>query len=90
MAEIVRRRVPGSAEPLALDAAAAVSRMRGVDLVKPPGIAEAIDWVAALVTLGVGDLVTDAGMVTATLGTLAKTPDDRAVLAEAFAAHSGT
>ena len=56
VAEIVRRRVPGSAEPLAIDAAAAVTRLRSLDMVKPPGIAEVIDWVAALIVLGISRL----------------------------------
>jgi MoxR-like ATPase len=74
VAEIVRRRVPGSAEPLALDAAAAVTRLRGLDMVKPPGIAEAIDWVAALTVLGVARL--DAGAVEATWGSVLKNRED--------------
>jgi MoxR-like ATPase len=74
VAEIVRRRVPGSAEPLALDAAAAVTRLRGLDMVKPPGIAEAIDWVAALTVLGVHRL--DPGAVEATWGSVLKNRED--------------
>jgi len=74
VAEIVRRRVPGSDEPLAFDAAAAVSRLRALDLVKPPGIAEAIDWVAALALLGVPRL--DAAAVAATWGAVLKNRDD--------------
>ena len=57
--EIVRRRVKGSSETLAVQVANAVSRMRTSDVQKPPGIAEAIDWVAALTLLGVEQL--DAG-----------------------------
>ena len=74
VAEIVRRRVPGSAEPLALDAAAAVTRLRSLDMVKPPGIAEAIDWVAALSLLGVDRLEPPA--VEATWGSVLKNRDD--------------
>ena len=77
VAEIVRRRVPGSAEPLALDAAAAVTRLRGLDMVKPPGIAEAIDWVAALTVLDVARL--DAAAVEATWGSVLKNRDDLAL-----------
>ena len=51
--EIVRRRVPGSSQALAVQVADAVARMRDGDLQKPPGIAEAIDWVAALEVLGI-------------------------------------
>ena len=50
--EIVRRRVPGSAEGLVMEVAGALGRLRGAELQKPPGIAEAIDWVAALELLG--------------------------------------
>ena len=74
IAEIVARRVPGSDGPLALDAAAAVSRLRTLDLVKPPGIAEAIDWVAALALLGVPRL--DAAALDATWGSVLKNRDD--------------
>jgi MoxR-like ATPase len=74
VAEIVRRRVPGSAEPLALGAAAAVSRLRGLDMVKPPGIAEVIDWVSALSVLGLDRL--DAGSVEATWGSVLKNRED--------------
>jgi MoxR-like ATPase len=74
VAEIVRRRVPGSAEALALSAAGAVTRLRGLDMVKPPGIAEAIDWVAALSVLGVARL--DPAAVEATWGSVLKNRDD--------------
>ena len=51
--EIVRRRVKGASETLAVQVADAVSRMRDSDVQKPPGIAEAIDWLAALSLLGI-------------------------------------
>src|SRR5476649_1931431 len=51
--EIVRRRVKGASETLAVQVANAVSRMRTSDVQKPPGVAEAIDWLAALELLGV-------------------------------------
>ena len=51
--EIVRRRVKGASETLAVQVADAVSRMRDSDVQKPPGIAEAIDWLAALSVLGI-------------------------------------
>jgi MoxR-like ATPase len=78
VAEIVRRRVPGSAEPLVVQAAEAVSRLRGLDLEKPPGVAEAIDWVAALELLGVPRLDLDAAE--ATIGAVLKSRDDVDVL----------
>ena len=51
--EIIRRRVKGASETLAVQVADAVARMRDSDVQKPPGVAEAIDWVAALELLGV-------------------------------------
>lgn len=74
IAEIVRRRVPGSSAPLALGAAAAITRLRSLDMAKPPGIAEAIDWVAALTLLGVRRL--DAAAVDQTWGSVLKNRDD--------------
>jgi MoxR-like ATPase len=86
-AAIVRRTVPGATAALIQHAAQFVGETRVLDMDKPPGIAETIDWVAALVALGVADLVAgDAGpSAVVSLGALAKTPDDRGVVAEAFA-----
>ena len=79
--DIVRRRVPGASQALAVQVANAVSRMRGSDVQKPPGIAEAIDWLAALDLLGVETL--DAVAVDRTLGSVLKYEDDQdAVRAE--------
>jgi MoxR-like ATPase len=50
--EIIRLRAPGVSAELARSVAAAVGRLRGLDLVKPPGVAEAIDWAQALSLLG--------------------------------------
>jgi MoxR-like ATPase len=50
--EIVRLRAPGVSEALARSVADAVARLRALDLVKPPGVAEAIDWARALELLG--------------------------------------
>src|ERR1700710_1114018 len=74
VAEIVRRRVPGSDGSLAVSAAAAVGRLRSLDMVKPPGIAEAVDWVSALSLLGVARL--DPPAVEATWGAVLKNRDD--------------
>ena len=52
VAEIIRRRVPDAAAPLAGQVANGVARLRGLDLAKPPGVAEAISWTAALHMLG--------------------------------------
>jgi len=49
---IVRTRAPEVAEALARSVAEAVAQLRSLDLVKPPGVAEAIDWARALALLG--------------------------------------
>src|SRR5471032_2113991 len=54
--EIIRRRFTTAAATLAVQVAEAVSAMRDSDVQKPPGIAEAIDWLAALDLLGVTEL----------------------------------
>jgi MoxR-like ATPase len=74
-AEIVRRRVPDAAPQLAGDVAAAVRRLRTEDIQKPPGIAEAIDWVAALRVLGLQRL--DEAAAQRTLGAVLKYRDDQ-------------
>ena len=76
--EIVRRRVKGSSETLAVQVANAVSRMRASDVQKPPGIAEAIDWLAALSLLGIESL--DARAVDLTLGSVLKYDEDQEVI----------
>jgi MoxR-like ATPase len=76
--EIVRRRVKGSSETLAVQVANAVSRMRSSDVQKPPGVAEAIDWLAALNLLGIEHL--DAGTIDRTLGSVLKYDEDQEVI----------
>jgi MoxR-like ATPase len=73
--EIVRRRVPGSERELAEDVAGAVAKLRAADVQKPPGIAEAIDWVAALRLLGAERL--DADAADRTLGAVLKYREDQ-------------
>ena len=74
VAEIVRRRVPAIGDPLADQVADAVRRMRALDLNKPPGVAEAIDWATALRVLGVD--VLDATTAARTLSTVVKYDED--------------
>lgn len=74
VAEIIRRRVPAARGPLALEAAAALGRLRSLDLAKPPGISEAIDWVSALTLLDVEHL--SAAAVDSTWGAVLKNRDD--------------
>jgi MoxR-like ATPase len=76
--EIVRRRVKGASQTLAVQVADAVSRMRESDVQKPPGIAEAIDWLAALELLGVERL--DAAVADRTLGSVLKYGEDQEVV----------
>jgi MoxR-like ATPase len=76
--EIVRRRVKGASETLAVQVADAVSRIRDSDVQKPPGVAEAIDWLAALSLLGVERL--DAAAVERTLGSVLKYGEDQEVI----------
>jgi MoxR-like ATPase len=76
--DIVRRRVKDAAAPLALQVVRAVAKMRESDIQKPPGIAEAIDWLAALDVLGVERL--DAATIDRTLGAVLKYGEDQEVL----------
>ncbi|MCW2599866.1 MAG: MoxR family ATPase [Frankiales bacterium] len=71
---IVRRRVPEASAQLAQQVAGAVAALRDQDLVKPPGVAESIDWTQALVALGATRL--DADTATATLGAVLKYRED--------------
>ena len=78
---IVRRKAPQAAPALARQVVAFVQGVRRVDLQKKPGIAETLDWTAALLRLGVTTL--DAGgadRILATLGALIKTREDRLAL----------
>jgi MoxR-like ATPase len=72
--EIVKLRVPGVPERLAAEAAAFVRGLRGLDLAKPPGVAETIDWAQALAALGRQEL--DAEVVEQTLGSVLKYRED--------------
>ncbi len=78
-AQIVRRRVPQAGADLTEGVAGAVGRLRSLDLQKPPGIAEAIDWVGALRLLGVDRL--DETAAAATLGSVLKYREDYEVAA---------
>jgi MoxR-like ATPase len=72
--QIVELRVPGVPERLAEEAARFAAELRSLDLQKPPGLAETIDWVRALSALGRKEL--DVENVEATLGTLLKYHED--------------
>jgi MoxR-like ATPase len=72
--EIVLTREPAAAEVLARKVVAAVHRLRELDLAKPPGVAETIDWVATLGFLGEAGLSADAAADT--IGAVIKDRDD--------------
>ncbi len=78
--EILRRTVPQAGAALIESAAQFVGHVRTLDVDKAPGVAEAINWVSALAALGATSLVRED--VLATMSALAKTPDDRDLLAE--------
>ncbi|MFF5340309.1 AAA family ATPase [Streptomyces althioticus] len=71
---IVRRRLPGVTARLAEQVTALVQELRRQDLVKPPGVAETIDWVRALDALGASEV--DASLASATLGSVLKYRED--------------
>jgi MoxR-like ATPase len=90
--EIVLARVPAAPEQLAREVVAFVHRLREADLTKVPGIAETLDWAAALLSLGSRELTGE--VVDETLGVVLKYEEDirrirgetaRAYLAEASA-----
>jgi MoxR-like ATPase len=72
--QIIELRAPGVSAALAASVAAAVARLRALELVKPPGIAEAIDWARALAVLGANEVDGDAARDT--LGWAVKNRED--------------
>jgi MoxR-like ATPase len=72
--EIVLVREPGVTESLARKVVAAVNRLRALELVKPPGVAETIDWVRSLDVLGADEL--DPDVAADTIGAVVKERDD--------------
>jgi MoxR-like ATPase len=85
VAAIIRRRVPAAAGSLAGQVARGVARLRGLDLAKPPGVAEAISWARALGVLDADGL--DEASAAQTAGAVIKYDEDlQAVRAAGFAA----
>jgi MoxR-like ATPase len=80
-AEILRRRVPGASDLLARQVAGTIARLRTLDLQKPPGIAEGIDWVGALELLGVRAVSVEA--IDRTLGLAVKYVEDQQAVRDA-------
>ncbi|WP_132119730.1 AAA family ATPase [Actinocrispum wychmicini] len=72
--QILRRRLPGIGDRLATQVAGAVRRLRTAELLKPPGVAETIDWAEALLALGRTEL--DAASAAVTLGAVLKYRED--------------
>nr|WP_214413759.1 MoxR family ATPase [Sphaerisporangium fuscum] len=72
---ILLRRLPECTESLAGQVARAAERLRAADLLKPPGVAETLDWAEALLTLGARDL--DPDLAAATLGAVLKYREDQ-------------
>jgi MoxR-like ATPase len=78
--EIVKVRAPGVSEALTRKVVAAVNRLRELDLAKPPGVAETIDWVRTLDFLG--ETTLDARAAADTLGAVVKERDDLDLVGE--------
>jgi len=72
--EILRTRLPGLSQRLAEQVAGTVQRLRGEDLLKPPGVAESLDWATALTELGARDL--DPHLAAVSLGAVVKYRED--------------
>ena len=72
--EILHARIPGLPERLAAEVAAAAHRLRHADLLKPPGVAESLDWARALQLVGAHTL--DVDSAAATLGAVLKYRED--------------
>ena len=81
--EIVLIKEPGVSRALARKVVAAVHRLRELDLAKPPGVAETIDWVRTLDLLGGTDL--DPQLAEDTLGAVVKERDDLDLVRENLA-----
>jgi len=89
---IVSMKVPKLSEHVQNQVVALVQKLRREDLLKPPGIAETLDWAEALMHLGVADLETDA--IKQTLGVLLKNHEDISLVGglledDAWAAQAG-
>ncbi|KPQ06342.1 MAG: MoxR-like ATPase [Rhodobacteraceae bacterium HLUCCA12] len=77
---ILRARCPQVEAALGAQIVAFVQALRGEDLEKKPGVAEMLDFAAALAGLGVNDLTDDPAALVAALATLLKTQADRAAI----------
>lgn len=82
--QILQSRVPTAAAHLRDQVVAFVQTLRGMELFKPPGIAESIDWAQALMALDAVEL--DRGALESTLGVVLKYQDDIARVRNEIAA----
>jgi MoxR-like ATPase len=72
--EILHSRIPGLPERLAKEVAVAAQKLRGQELLKPPGVAESLDWARALLLVGARHL--DVDSAARTLGAVLKYRED--------------
>ena len=86
-AAILQRRLPGIGAAFALQIARAVGNVRKEDLRKVPGIAETLDWAAALIGLELADLRSDPETVFDTMMCLLKTQEDKSRFTREVAAR---
>jgi len=77
---IVSMKVPGLSEHVQRQAVTLIQKLRREDLLKPPGIAETLDWAEALMHLGVSELQTPE--VQKTLGVVLKNQEDISIVEE--------
>ena len=84
--EIIRLKVPEAPERLARAVVAAVQKIRGLELRKPPSVAESIDWARTVLAIGAPGL--DDATAAATLGVVLKHPSDQARAREALSVGS--
>ncbi|MEM8621803.1 MAG: MoxR family ATPase [Actinomycetota bacterium] len=84
---IVHARAPDVGDAIAGKVVAAMNRLREMDLAKPPGVAETLDWVEALSVVGAGDL--DVDSAADTLGSVVKDRDDLEVVNDDLATIVG-
>lgn len=87
--KIVRSRLPGIDENLAKQVVSYVQKLRTVGMRKTPGVAESIDWAAALMAVGVHDLRAEPELTNSTLSCLVKTRNDLELLKREQAALYG-
>src|ERR1700685_2553348 len=85
VAEIIRRRVPVAGEGLSGQIAAAIQRLRKLDLTKPPGISEAIAWTFAVSVFGQQELTSH--IADQTMSTVLKYPEDEDLVRQPGLAH---